>query len=107
MIEFTLPQSTPISTKAGPSRTPKAVVGIAVITLFTLALPAAAQDLSTCNGESLRHFIGKPVKDMERVRTDKVRYVCEGCAMTMDFSPERLTVIYSEKTGLVKEMSCK
>lgn len=75
--------------------------------LLTAALtPAAAQDLSSCKGNELKRFIGKPVKEMQQVRKDKVRYVCEGCPITMDFSPERLTVIYSEKTGLVVRMSC-
>ena len=73
---------------------------------LALSAPGFGQDLSSCNGNALRRFIGKPVKEMQRVRKDKVRYVCEGCPMTMDFSPERLTVIYSEKTGLVKEMGC-
>lgn len=76
--------------------------------VFALApgFASAAQDLSSCNANALKHFIGKPAKEMQRVRTEKVRYVCEGCPVTMDFSSERLPVVYSEKAGIVKSMGC-
>ena len=83
-----------------------AVLALAATAFVTTSAAGLGQDLSTCGGETMRRFIGKPVKEMQRSRKEKVRYVCEGCAMTMDFNPERLTVVYSDKTGLVNKMGC-
>ncbi|MDE2578276.1 MAG: hypothetical protein KGL46_05680 [Hyphomicrobiales bacterium] len=71
-----------------------------------LASPVAAGDLSSCHAERLAGYVGKSVKALQAVRTQNVRYVCEACAMTMDFSPQRLTVIYARKSGRVKQMRC-
>ncbi|WP_144259512.1 I78 family peptidase inhibitor [Methylocystis sp. ATCC 49242] len=70
------------------------------------AAPAAALDLSTCEAEGLERFIGKPVKELQRIRTIDVRYVCSTCPATMDFSAQRLTVVYDRSTGRITELSC-
>jgi hypothetical protein len=70
------------------------------------AMPAAAQDLATCKGNTMKRFLGKPVTNMQKVRKTNVRYVCTKCPMTKDYRINRLTVLFDEKTRLITEMRC-
>ncbi len=79
---------------------------LAAMLAFVVASPARGQDLATCKAEELAWSIGKPVKTLQRLRTRQVRYVCSTCAATMDYSAERLTVVYDRSTGRVKKLSC-
>ena len=67
---------------------------------------SAAPDLASCGAQGLRGYIGAPVEDMQRVRAGDARYVCAGCAMTMEFNSGRLTVVYDRKTGRVTRLGC-
>jgi hypothetical protein len=81
----------------------QAVVGGALI---LLASPAAGQDLSSCKGNSMKRFVGKPVERMQKVRKNNVRYVCTTCPMTKDYRIDRLTVLFDKTTRLITEMRC-
>lgn len=35
-----------------------------------------------------------------------VRFVCSECAMTQDYRPDRLTIIYDEDTGIIEQVRC-
>lgn len=67
---------------------------------------SAAPDLSSCGAKEFERYIGEPVETLERLRQNDVRYVCAGCAMTMDFRANRLTVVYGDKTGRIKKLGC-
>ncbi len=75
-------------------------------TLFGAGLASAASDLSSCGAKELERYIGAPVETLKRVRQGDVRYVCAGCAMTMDYNTGRLTVIYDPKTERIKTLGC-
>jgi hypothetical protein len=66
----------------------------------------AAPDLSSCGAKEFARYIGAPVEALKRVRQGDVRYVCAGCAMTMDYNTGRLTVIYDPKTERIKRLGC-
>jgi hypothetical protein len=79
----------------------------ALLGVFALLGPAgAAPDLSSCGAKEFVRYIGAPVEALKRVRQGDVRYVCAGCAMTMDFRASRLTVVYDDKTGRIKRLGC-
>ena len=66
----------------------------------------AKPDLSTCDGEKYSRFVGKPVKAMQKLRKEKVRYVCTNCPMTMDYRLDRLTVTYFRRSGRIRDLRC-
>ena len=35
-----------------------------------------------------------------------VRFVCSDCAMTQDYRPDRLTIIFDEDTGIIEQVRC-
>ena len=74
--------------------------------LLEASLASAGPDLSSCGAKDLARYIGAPVDALKRVRQDEARYVCAGCAMTMDFRASRLTVVYDDKTGRIKRLGC-
>ncbi|MEH6665858.1 MAG: I78 family peptidase inhibitor [Brevundimonas sp.] len=34
------------------------------------------------------------------------RVTCTSCAMTMDYRPDRLNILYDQETGIVREVKC-
>ena len=54
----------------------------------------------------LRESVSEGTISKWRVRQGDVRYVCAGCAMTMDYNTGRLTVIYDPKTERIKTLGC-
>ncbi len=74
--------------------------------LLEASLASAAPDLSSCGAKEFERYIGAPVEALKRVRQGDVRYVCAGCAMTMDYNTGRLTVIYDPKTERIKRLGC-
>lgn len=85
-------------------RTVAALLG--AVALLEASLASAAPDLSSCGAKEFTRYIGAPVEALKRVRQDDVRYVCAGCAMTMDYNTGRLTVIYDPKTERIKRLGC-
>lgn len=85
-------------------KTTAAVLG--TWTLFGPGCASAAPDLSSCGAKELERYIGAPVEALKRLRQGDVRYVCAGCAMTMDYSAGRLTVIYDPETERVVRLGC-
>ncbi len=84
-------------------------IGVALVAAWTPiggSLASAAPDLSSCGAKELDRYIGAPVETLKRVRQGDVRYVCAGCAMTMDYNTGRLTVIYDPKTERIKTLGC-
>jgi hypothetical protein len=71
----------------------------------TPALPAAEQD--TCQAASHSSLLGSSYKQAPAAPAGKVyRVVCTTCPMTMDFNPQRLNIIYDEKSGLIRRLTC-
>jgi len=70
--------------------------------------PPTAQ---ACNGEGLGRFIGQPATqalgaEMLRVSGARtIRWVAHGMMVTMDFSPQRLTVFLTQD-GRVERANC-
>jgi Peptidase inhibitor I78 family len=85
-------------------RTVAALLG--AVALLEASLASAAPDLSSCGAKEFARYIGAPVETLKRVRQGDVRYVCAGCAMTMEFSAGRLTVVYDPKTERIKTLGC-
>jgi hypothetical protein len=79
---------------------------LGAIALLEASLASAAPDLSSCGAKEFERYIGAPVEALKRVRQGDVRYVCAGCAMTMDYNAGRLTVIYDPKTERIKRLDC-
>lgn len=61
----------------------------------------------SCRAGDLRAFVGKSKDELPPVPEGRTRrLVCTTCAMTMDYSPVRQTVVFDEKTGIVQSAKC-
>ena len=84
------PATAPPSASAPPAQTPT-------------PQPTADQ----CGAKDLQRLIGRPRTEAPvPVRPELQRVVCSTCAMTMDYVPNRLNVIFDATTGLIKEVRC-
>jgi hypothetical protein len=84
-----------------------AAVGVTLVVLLTEGRAQARSD--QCGAARLQRFVGHPVDRLQRLRPPggAARYVCRpGCAMTMDYSPDRLTVSYDSATRRIRDVRC-
>jgi hypothetical protein len=60
-----------------------------------------------CGAKDMQYLVGLPKSDIPVPLNPRLRrVVCSTCAMTMDYSPERQTIIFDVKTNLVTEVRC-
>lgn len=78
----------------------------AALLALSFAAPASAGALASCGADGLRRYVGKPVASLKRIRRANVRFVCTTCAATMDFSAERLTVVFDAASGRIRKLGC-
>ena len=76
------------------------------VAAWTSPVHAQSRDLARCNATTHAGFVGKPMAELQALRKDKVRFVCQGCPMTMDFRQDRLTVIFDRASRRILRMDC-
>ncbi len=87
-----------------PSRPSPAVTPPPISTPPAMPTPPPDQ----CGAYTMPDLVGKPRTSIPvPVDPSKRRVVCTTCPMTMDFSPERLTIYYDAETGLVTKLQCQ
>lgn len=59
-----------------------------------------------CNAEDAQSLIGSHYAAITFPAGANVRFVCTECAMTRDYRPDRLTILYDEATGAIEEVRC-
>lgn len=59
-----------------------------------------------CDAEDARSLIGTHFGAVTFPTNANVRFVCTECAMTRDYRPDRLTLLYDRDTGIIQEVRC-
>lgn len=59
-----------------------------------------------CDAEDARSLIGSHRGAVLFPTDANVRFVCTECAMTRDYRPDRLTIIYDEASGMIEDVRC-
>lgn len=59
-----------------------------------------------CDADDAQSLIGSHFAAITFPQDANVRFVCTECAMTRDYRPDRLTVLYDQDTGIVQEVRC-
>jgi hypothetical protein len=71
----------------------------------TPAPPAA--ELAQCKADAYRGYIGKNRSEVPAAPAGETRrMVCSTCAVTMDFNPTRVNIVYDTASNLVTEVKC-
>jgi hypothetical protein len=69
------------------------------------AVPSGAAD--TCGARPLASLIGQDVGRVPPARDGQtIRVACTTCAITEDFSAQRLNVFFDEATGKIVRLTC-
>jgi hypothetical protein len=60
-----------------------------------------------CGAKDMQYLVGLAKTEIPVPLNPKMRrVVCSTCAVTMDYSPERQTITFDVKTGLVTSVKC-
>lgn len=72
------------------------------------ATPAPpSNELGQCKADAYRSYIGKNRSELPAAAPGEVRrVVCSTCAVTMDFNPNRVNIVYDTASNLVTEVKC-
>lgn len=88
----------------------RALILTAALSLAACATPAPAPEPGApawqCNAEDAQSLIGSHFGAITFPADANVRFVCTECAMTRDFRPDRLTILYDQDSGIVEEVRC-
>lgn len=69
------------------------------------APPTDAPD--QCKASQYRSYIGRNRSTLPpKPEGETWRVVCTTCAMTMDYNPTRLNIVYEERTGIIRQVNC-
>jgi hypothetical protein len=67
----------------------------------------AEEPKDSCGAKPLQYLVGKPKGEIPvPVDPTKRRVTCTSCPVTMDYSPERLNILFDADTGIIKEVKC-
>lgn len=60
-----------------------------------------------CGASALQHLVGRPRTEIPAAsEPGRRRVYCSTCAVTMDYSPQRLNIIFDDQTGIIREVKC-
>ena len=71
--------------------------------------PAAphADGPSPCKAEAYRGYIGRNRSELPaKPPGENWRVTCTTCPVTMDYSPNRLNMLFDETSGVIREIKC-
>lgn len=69
--------------------------------------PPPAEPADTCGAKPLQYLIGKSKNELPvPVDPTKRRVTCSTCAVTMDYNPERLNIVFDLDTGIITQVKC-
>lgn len=69
--------------------------------------PPSASLPGECKADAYRSYIGKNRSELPAAPAGETRrVVCSTCAVTMDFNPGRVNVVYDTASNLITEVKC-
>ena len=69
--------------------------------------PPSASLPGECKADAYRSYVGKNRSELPATPAGETRrLVCSTCAVTMDFNPERVNIVYDTTSNLVTEVKC-
>lgn len=67
----------------------------------------AEEPKDACGAKPLHYLVGRSKSDIPvPVDPSKRRVTCTACAMTMDYHPDRLNILFDLDTGIITELKC-
>lgn len=71
------------------------------------ATPPTTDAPDQCKAAQYQSFIGRNrVSLPTRPDGETWRVTCITCPMTLDYNPSRLNILYDQRTGLIRQMTC-
>lgn len=62
---------------------------------------------SQCRADQYQRFVGRNRSELPARPAGEVwRVTCSTCAVTMDYNPGRLNIVYEESSGVIREVKC-
>ncbi len=67
----------------------------------------AQEPKDSCGARALQYLVGRPRSEAPvPVDPTRRRMTCSTCAVTMDYNPERLNIVFDLDTGIIKDVKC-
>lgn len=70
--------------------------------------PMPPEDSPTrCKADRYERYVGRNRSELPARPSGEVwRVTCTTCPVTMDYSPNRLNILFEESTGVIREVKC-
>ena len=69
--------------------------------------PPSAEAPGQCKADAYRSYVGRNRSELPAAPAGETRrVVCSTCAVTMDFNPERVNILYDTASNRITEVKC-
>lgn len=69
--------------------------------------PSPGDGPTQCKAPEYQRFVGRNRSELPAAPSGEVwRVVCSTCAVTMDYNPNRLNIVFDVDTGVITEVKC-
>lgn len=93
------------------------ILGLSAVAALTLAACAATPEAPTapspddgpdqCKAAQYQRYVGRNRSELPPAPAGEVwRVVCSTCAVTMDYNPRRLNIMFDVDTNVISEVKC-
>lgn len=60
-----------------------------------------------CRAEQYQRYVGRNRTELPAKPINETwRVTCTTCAVTMDYNPSRMNILFEERTGVIREVTC-
>ena len=67
----------------------------------------SAEGADQCRASSYQSFVGRNRSTLPpKPDSETWRVTCTTCPVTMDFNPSRLNILFDERTGVIRQVTC-
>lgn len=89
--------------------------GLASALVLSACAPMAADDgavppsdsADQCKAGQDRNWVGRNRSELPSAPAGEVwRVTCSTCAVTMDYNPRRLNIVFDQATGVIEDVKC-
>lgn len=91
------------------------MLSLAVAGLLSACAPTTGSDPATppmegpraCKADQYSRLVGTNRSQLPQTPAGETwRVVCTTCAMTMDYNPTRLNIVFDQASGVIREVKC-
>jgi Peptidase inhibitor I78 family. len=87
------------------------LIGASALTMACVPVepmaPPVQDGPDQCNASAFQSYVGRPSSSLPPAPAGAIwRASCSTCAVTMDYNPSRMNIVYDDRTHIIQSIRC-